>query len=529
MPEMRNNLAIGSTWGPDGIVKAIAGVPPESESVRDNMSTPTMFADAARRNINVVLDDTRRTLGQFLTPAPVARLMAGLFQIRPGSARILDPGAGVGTLTAALVEHLLAGKTPPRRIEVTCYEIDARLFKELETTLEQCHRHCQSKRVQLAFDIRREDFIKAGAARGLFGTAEMFDYVITNPPYRKINSHSASRLQLRSAGIETTNLYSGFMLLAARQLSLDGQFVSISPRSFCNGPYFRSFRRELLDLLSLRRLHVFESRTAAFKDDDVLQENIIVYGVRSGGHPRRVDVSVTDSAGMVSRRSVELEQIIRPGDDEAIIHIATESRGDDVSHRIRTLPDSLSSLGLTVSTGRVVDFRARDFLRSDSGRNTVPLIYPAHFHGGAIKWPNGNVRKPNAIVSNISTSDLLVPKGFYVLIKRFSAKEERRRVVAAIYDPNVIDAEWAGFDNKTNYIHASGRGLDQRLARGLTVFLNSSVVDEYFRLFSGHTQVNAADLRRMPFPSVEQLRRLSDQCAVTADQQKIDAAVARLF
>jgi adenine-specific DNA-methyltransferase len=531
MSKMPVYLPFGNTRNANGFfmastTKLTAEGKPKSQS---GFSTPTMLADAARRRINVALEDTRQALGQFLTPAPLAMLMAGLFQIRSSSIRILDPGAGVGTLTAALIERLLAGKFPPPSIEITCYEIDPRLFKELEATLEKCRKHCQSKRVQLAFDIHREDFIKTGAVQGLFSEAEMFDYVVINPPYRKINSQSEARLLLRSVGIETTNLYSGFMLLAARQLAPEGQFVSISPRSFCNGPYFQPFRRELLQLLSLRRLHVFESRTAAFRDDQVLQENIIVYGVRSDCHPRTIEVSVTDSSGTVLCRTVELKQILRPGDDESIIHIATESRGDDASHRMRSLPASLRSLGLAVSTGRVVDFRARDYLRSDSGHGTVPLIYPAHFHIGAIKWPNGNTRKPNAIVSNSDTLDLFVPKGFYVLIKRFSAKEERRRVVAAIYDPNIIKARRAGFDNKTNYIHASGVGLDQRVARGLTIFLNSSVVDEYFRLFSGHTQVNAADLRRMPFPSIDQLQKLSDECEVAADQTEIDTAVAGLF
>ena len=248
-----------------------------------NTATPTTFADKARVNINVALDDTRQNLGQFLTPAPIAQLMAAHFESRRAIIRILDPGAGVGTLTAALVERLLTSNMPPQRIEVTSYEIDSRLFKELEATLVQCRRHCREKRVQLAFDIRREDFLKASAAKsGLFIGEEVFDCVIMNPPYRKINSQSEARLLFRAAGIETSNLYSGFMLLAARQLAHGGQFASISPRSFCNGPYFQPFRRELLQLLSLRHLHVFESRTAAFKDDDVLQENVILYGIRGG-------------------------------------------------------------------------------------------------------------------------------------------------------------------------------------------------------------------------------------------------------
>jgi adenine-specific DNA-methyltransferase len=38
------------------------------------------------------------------------------------------------------------------------------------------------------------------------------------------------------------------------------------------------------------------------------------------------------------------------------------------------------------------------------------------------------------------------------------------------------------------------------VAKGLAAFLNSTLVDAYFRQFSGHTQVNAADLRSLRYP-----------------------------
>jgi adenine-specific DNA-methyltransferase len=113
---------------------------------------------------------------------------------------------------------------------------------------------------------------------------------------------------------------------------------------------------------------------------------------------------------------------------------------------------------------------------------------------------------------------LLVPGGAYVLIKRFSAKEERRRVVAAVWESE----QPAAFDNKLNYVHDSGHGLDASVARGLSVYLNSTRLDDYFRVFSGHTQVNATDLRQMRFPSLAQLRDLAS--ADLTDQGSIDAA-----
>ena len=492
----------------------------------------TKVADAARWRIKHALRDTRAELGQFLTPAPIADFMAGMFHTKRALIRVLDPGAGVGTLTAALVEALLRRKCPPDTISATCYEIDPRLFGQLEGTMQSCRDHCARLGVRFAFDIRRGDFVTAatGSRGALFGNhEESYECVVLNPPYRKINSHSDTRLQLRSAGIETTNLYSAFMLLSAKLLSPSGEFVSISPRSFCNGPYFRQFRRQFLQLLDLQHVHVFESRADTFKDDGVLQENVIIYGIARAARKSDVKVSIADQRGRYLARSVPADQIVRPDDPEAIIHVISGPDDAKIAQRMLQLKGSLGALGLSVSTGRVVDFRARRYLRAEHRPDCAPLIYPAHFRAGRILWPKPNSRKPNAIVANDATADLLLPSGFYVLTKRFSAKEEPRRVVAAVYDPGKSASRQVAFDNKTNFFHVRGRGIDERLAYGLAVFLNSSTVDDYFRLFSGHTQVNAADLRRLPYPTIEQLIGLADAGGELQDQATIDAAVARLF
>ena len=39
-------------------------------------------------------------------------------------------------------------------------------------------------------------------------------------------------------------------------------------------------------------------------------------------------------------------------------------------------------------------------------------------------------------------------------------------------------------------------------------WLNSTYIDEKFRLFSGHTQVNATDLRNIPYPNIKKLEEL---------------------
>lgn len=186
----------------------------------------------------------------------------------------------------------------------------------------------------------------------------------------------------------------------------------------------------------------------------------------------------------------------------------------------------LAELGLEVSTGRVVDFRARQFLVREAQDGAAPLIYPCHFSGGFVHWPKPGGRKPNAIRDTEHTRELLVPAAIYVLVKRFTSKEERRRVVACIYDPHRIHADRAGFENHLNYFHARGRGLPMGLAKGLAAFLNSTPVDVYFRQFNGHTQVNATDLRNLRYPARTQLESLGQKIGdVFPRQAELDALI----
>lgn len=173
------------------------------------------------------------------------------------------------------------------------------------------------------------------------------------------------------------------------------------------------------------------------------------------------------------------------------------------------LPNSLDDIGLSVSTGRVVDFRCKSFLKADAAPGAVPLIYPSHFADGWVKWPRLGHKKPNSYLLNGRSKKWLVPSSVYVVTK-LSAKEETRRIVAAVFDPNLVRCEFVAFENHLNYFHYKGRGLPMNLAKGLAVYLNSTVTDTYFRQFNGHTQVNASDLRSLKYPAPENLKNLAD-------------------
>lgn len=471
----------------------------------------------------------RAELGQFFTPSRAACLIADLPRLpSSGSLRILDPGAGAGSLTAALVARVLRA-VPGLKLEVVAVEIDPAVAGYLRATLEDCREVATSLGVEMTFEAVTGDLISesTGFGRQFGPLAAPFDIVIMNPPYRKLGVRSAERQALLADGIDCPNLYCTFLAIGVLALRSHGQLVAITPRSFANGPYFGIFRRFFLREMALDRLHVFESRSTVFADSDVLQENV-VFGATRAAAPAEVTLSVsrghTDAA---TERTVKYADVVKPEDSNQFIHIPAGEDDTRTAEVFGGLPCSLAGIGLQVSTGKVVDFRARDFLLDAPKDNSVPLIYPGNLRDGRVQWPLP-IRKPQALVNCADTQKLLLPPGRYVLVKRFSAKEERRRVVAVIYDGEDIPAPAVGFENHLNVFHDRGRGLEESLARGLCLWLNSTVVDSFFRTFSGHTQVNATDLRALRYPSREQLILLSDALGHGAwpDQEKIDALVA---
>ncbi len=473
-------------------------------------------------------------LGQFLTSAPMAEFMASMFGPFPGTVRLLDAGAGAGALTAAFVSRLCKRNDGVRAIEAALYELDPMILDALSATMRECQSRCAEAGIRFTFNIHPSDFIREMSARlagDLFGTpSPAFDAAIANPPYRKISTDSAERRALRSVGVETSNLYTGFIALIQRLLVPGGQLVGITPRSFCNGPYFRPFREDFLSNLELRRLHVFESRQAAFRDDSVLQENIVFYAVKGRNQPRKMVISSSsgEHGDVIAETVFPFVEVVHPHDAEKFIHIPSAPSHAAAKESMNGLNSSLASLGVPVSTGRVVDFRLKDALRREPERGTVPLLYPCHFNGGTVHWPKPEARKPNAILDNAQTRPWLVPSGVYLLTKRFTSKEERRRLVACLFDPDQVKAQWLGFENHLNYFHASGHGLERSLAVGLYAFLNSTVVDRYFRRFSGHTQVNATDLRTLAYPDRATLLSMGQEMkALDLSQDEIDQLVTK--
>ena len=480
----------------------------------------SLLSTAEARRAKVIRDiprDSRAANGQFLTPASVAEFMALMFSPPPsGPIALLDPGAGAGALSLALIDVLSTRVNPPPLIHLIAVESDPYLASLLQQTVRDHLDTDPAARSQLHVSILQSDFIEYGTGQlvprlhAQASSPTRFTHAILNPPYRKLSPSSSQHRRLASIGLHTPNMYAAFVALTLALLHDEGELVAITPRSFCNGPYFRRFRRFLHTTAAFQRIHVFHSRESAFQEDRVLQENIIFHLKKTPlKGPVRISSSPDRTFAAISERTIPHEVLVNPSDPDLIIRIPTNDFDAHVLERLSCFQCRLHHLGLTVSTGPVVDFRLAEFLLSDITEDSAPLVYPAHIEGNSVTWPRQRSRKPNAIRVNPTTRKWLLPNGYYALIRRFSSKEERRRIYPALFSPLISHNGLVGFENHLNVIHRHGSELQPEIAKGLVAYFTSTILDLYFRQFSGHTQVNANDIHALPLPPTEVLLSLS--------------------
>lgn len=465
----------------------------------------SVVIDDIRLQVNLKLDPKNKSkLGQFMTPSVIADYMASLFDKGASNVKLLDCGAGIGSLSISAIKKL------KDICLVDLWEIDPIMQEQLEKNMQA---------VAVPFSIHAQDFIFGAVENICSGKGERYSHAIINPPYKKISSSSDHRIELRKAGVETVNLYSAFLALTIKLLEKNGQAIAIIPRSFCNGPYYKPFRELILKDCSIEHIHVFESRKKAFQDDDVLQENIIIKVVK-GKKQGDVDISKSEDHEFhdYQSKAVAFTDVVKPTDNDLFFHIPTDEKQEDNVLFALSLPE----LGLGVSTGPIVSHRMKEYLEPQPIDGAVPVLYPHHFVDRQFQYPKEH-KKANAFRVVPESQKWLMPNdGYYVIVRRMSSKEEKKRVVAYVVNPDEIGKEWVGFDNCWNVFHINKHGFDKAIAMGLACFLNSTALDDHFRIFSGHTQVNATDLKNMRYPTMDTLKALGKAYETTMNQEQID-------
>src|SRR5271157_2039917 len=370
----------------------------------DIIALPDYAAELQQQHEEATSVDARKEKGQVFTPPGVCRFMAGLFTRIPERFRLLDAGAGVGSLASAVCERLLTLRSP-RQVEIHLYESDKMLLPLLEANMQHCRAALLAAGHGLRFTIHHEDFILGTRGRSdqrmLFdddGAGDEFDAVIMNPPYFKIGAGSPHALAMGDAFRGNTNIYMLFMARAAELLRPNGEMVAITPRSFCNGLYFRNFRRWFFSRMAVRHVHLFECRRSTF--DDVLQESLITHTQRLGIAADSATITTSRGRDIPARPkglTLPMAKILDDTSGDMVLRIPATAEESAIIDAVESWPDRFAELGLRISTGPVVLFRAKDFLLPKlDGKETAPLIGPHNVKPFQTVWPVEKRGKPTA-------------------------------------------------------------------------------------------------------------------------------------
>jgi adenine-specific DNA-methyltransferase len=441
--------------------------------------------------------------------------MANMFTIKKNNIKLLDPGAGTGNLTAAFCQRLL--KSPNRHsITVDVYENDSDLIPALENVLNACKTELNNNGQNLQYNIYEEDFVLHNKEylerESPPFQNDLYDYVISNPPYYKLDKSSPQAIVMRKFISGHPNIYALFMILSTKMLRENGELVFITPRSFCSGMYYKKFRKWFLQNVHIAHLHTFESRREIFDNDQVLQENILIKATKTKANQEMVKVTSSKSKlfDVFNEIEVAKSDVIFHKNGDVFIRIPSSRYDVATLKLIDAWPNTLKDLGLEISTGPVVVFRTKENVQYKIEKTTeyVPLLWMHNFYNMSIKWPVKKKNKPMSIYVNEKTKPLLLPVKNYVLVKRFSSKEQRKRLYAAVLLKEDFPSDIVGIENHVNYIHKIDGELTNEETLGIAGLLNTSLIDNYFRSLNGNTQVNAVEIRSLPLPNMEQIREI---------------------
>ena len=463
----------------------------------------------------------KKEYGQYLTPVEVADFMGRLVSKSINDEiTILDPGIGTGVLVCAVCEKALLKIQGLKRINIIGYEIDPEIIPYTRKSLNYLSEWLKSKcNIETSIEIIEDDFILHNSdildsGEKLFSDQTLkrsIDIIISNPPYFKINKDDPRSKAVSKVVYGQPNIYSLFMIVSAFMLRDDGEIIFITPRSYTSGFYFKSFREVFFSEIIPEQFHLFASRDEAFERDEVLQEHLIIHGKRKNGitkPDKKIIISHSRSSSDLDnaiKRDAVLKDVVDFNSKNKYIFLPLSDVEENTIAFVNSWTGNLHKYNMEISTGKVVPFRATQFMFKEAVNinEYAPLIWMNHIQNEKIEWPIENWRKEQFIVIDDCSMPLLIANSNYVLMRRFSPKEDKKRINTAPLYQTSFKSAYIGLENHVNYIHRPNGTLSLEEITGLSAILNSQYLDVYFRTLNGNTEVSATEIRNIPLPDYD--------------------------
>ena len=444
-------------------------------------------------------------LGRIFTKKDTARLMASMLNIdeKKTAFTVLDPGAGTGILSAAVVEEICRRAPLCKQIFLSCYEICEDFIPALEDNLERIRKKCRHDyNVKLYVSVYNENYIvdaKNHYTVTFFDTVEdKYDIIISNPPTELIEKGSDEAEC--AGGVTQLKISAAFLFArtASRHLEEGGQLVIVLPTTYATASQITSLRREMAEKLAVNKIHLFVGKQKNENRAIPLKKNFVIAYTKSD-KPENVLITTSTDSGKNVTELPELSYGFVVDSETGVLTLPKSVEETKIVKYISTFPETLTSLGLKMSTGLIVDSKCEGLLFTEPIKSSVPLLRAATIKGGAVEFPQPIKRQ---YIAPISPSLIQKNKNL-IIIKRIPAKSDARFVNSAIYMASQLPAyKYISTHNKINFIDTKSKNdeMSARLAFGLFALLNSTVYDRFISIVSKSKQINSKEMRSLPLP-----------------------------
>lgn len=447
-------------------------------------------------------------LGRIFTKKNTAALMAKMIKLDPGKKAytVLDPGAGTGILSAAVIEHICKNAPECRQIFLTCYEDDVDFIPMLEDNLERIRKKCRHDYdVRLFVTVYHENYlidVKNHYTVTFFNTVEdKFDIIICNPPTDLIDKGSEEALSV--GGVTMLKVSAAFLFLkvASEHLEPAGQLAIMLPTTVATASSLSEIRKGIAKLLSIRRIHLFVGKQKNTKRAIPLKKSVIIAYENNTEH---TDIEITTStddgseAKLTALPALDYGFVVDEKDGSLTLPKSIEETR--IVKYIGNFPETLSSLGLKMSTGLIIDSKCKDMLHDTERPGTIPVIRPSAMIAGGIRIPTPGGKKQYLLPTH---SSLFQRNKNLIIIKRVPAKSDERFINSAVYFAGQRPAnQYISTHNKINFIDTldDKEEMCARLVFGLFAILNSTIYDRYFSIVSKSKQINAKEMKNLRLP-----------------------------
>lgn len=452
----------------------------------------------------------RKKIGQFFTSKETAEYMACMFNFNsiPKQVTVLDAGAGTGILSAALIERL--ERAPEiEGIHLTCYENDPIVIPLLKRNLEFISGVAEK---QFSYTLVEDDYLMTQAEafefRNMKDDTKKYDLIIGNPPYMRVMKDYEAAVAMSSVVHGAPNLYFLFAAMGLFNLKKECEMVYIIPRSWTSGAYFKAFRDYFLTDGKLEHIHLFISRDKVFSQEQVLQETIVIKAKKTDKIPENVLLTSSNSNydfNNITSLIVPYSSVVTGSDN--YVFLPTTQEDIDTIQKINKFSKTMPEYGYKMKTGIIVDFRQGEDLRKEHEEHTLPLFYSQHIKNGRVNHEKSG-KEYEWVVD--SKPGLIQENKDYVFCKRFTAKEERRRLQCGVYlASDFPEYHFIGTQNKINFVERlDKKPQSKEMVFGIFALLNSTLFDNYYRILNGSTQVNSTEINSIPVPDCELIEKM---------------------